>query len=233
MTSSLRSRFESFVRTLNGFENIDSLLKGSRKFDSKQRADYLFQEREVNVEQKTLVSDPISKPQKFADKIMRERGIVAYGTVSTRRIFSSQPDANSLQRRMVLSIAKTIDDVVAKADKQTRDTRLIFDIPDSVGIVILLNEGAEMLAPEVIGYALSNTFQKRDEKGAPRYKHNAAVIGISEVHAVSLATPLATYPINTFKNPNRSGAAMVDAFVDMLSARWAVFNHARLIVKHS
>ncbi len=162
----LRTRFESFVKTLDGFEDIDALLKNSKTPDRRMRADYLFQGREIIVEQKTLESNPIARPQKFADKIMRERGIVVLGRSSTQRIFSRQPDANALQRRLVLGIAKTIDDDVAKADKQARDTRLIFRIPDAVGILVLLNEGAQILAPNVIHYALANSFQKRTTDGA-------------------------------------------------------------------
>jgi hypothetical protein len=164
---------------------------------------------------------------------MHERGIVAYGTVLTRRIFSSQPDASSLQRGLVLSVAKNIEGVVAKADEQIRDTRLIFGIPDAVGILVLLNEGAKILAPGIVGYALCNTFQKRDEEGEPRYKHNDGVIGISEVHTVPVPKALHTYPINTFTSPNTNSAAIVDAFSDMLIARWTAFNHAPLIIKES
>jgi hypothetical protein len=125
----LRSRFESFVETLDGFESIDALLRNGEDPPNKKRADYLFQSRSIIVEQKALETNPANRPQKFADKIIRDRGIIAFGTLSTRRIFSGQPDANSLQRRLVLSIAGNIDDNVAKADKQARDTRLIFDIP--------------------------------------------------------------------------------------------------------
>jgi|SRR5580658_1489495 hypothetical protein len=165
----LRARFEAFVKTLDGYEDIDALLKFSKTTGGRMRADYLFQGREIIVEQKTLESNPIHRPQKFADEIMRERGIVVLGRSSTQRIFSRQPDANALQRRLVLDIAKTIDDDVAKADKQTRDTRLIFSIPSAVGILVLLNEGARILAPDVIHYALANSFQKRIVGGALRY----------------------------------------------------------------
>ena len=161
--STLRTRFESFVRTLDGFEDIDTLLNNAKNSADKMRADYLFRNRRIIVEQKTLVSNPVGRPQKFADKIMRNRGIIAFGTVSTRRIFSGQSDASSLQRRLMLSIAKIIDDDVAKADKQTRDTRLIFGIPDAIGVIVLLNEGAEMLAADTVHCALCNTFQKRDK----------------------------------------------------------------------
>jgi hypothetical protein len=230
--SSLRTRFESFVKTLDGFEDIDALLKDSEITDSRMRADYLFQRRQIILEQKTLESNPIAKPQKFAEKIMRERGIVAFGRVSTQRIFSGQPDANTLQRGLVLSIAKTIDDDVAKADKQTRDTRLIFRIPNAVGILVLLNEGAQILAPDVIHYALANTFQKRTKDGALRYKQNDGVLLISEAHTVALAGVPGisrAYPILTFTSPQTKSADLVVAFAEMLRRKWAAFNRAPLI----
>jgi hypothetical protein len=221
-----------FVKTLDGFEDIDALLRESKPPDRRMRADYLVQGREIIVEQKTLESDPITKPQKFADKIMRERGIVAFGRVSTQRIFSGQPDANALQQRLVLGIAKTIDDDVAKADKQTRDTRLIFGIPDAVGILILLNEGARMLAPDVIHYALAKSFQKKTTDGALRYKQNDGVILISEAHTVALGGipgVSRAYPILTFTSPQTKSADTVVAFADMLRKKWAAFNRAPLI----
>jgi len=196
------------------------------------RADYLFQGRQIIVEQKTLESNPIDKPQKFADKIMRERGIVAFGRVSTQRIFSGQPDANALQRKLILGIAKIIDDDVAKADKQTRDTRLILSVPDAVGIMVLLNERAGILAPDVIHYALSNTFQKRTKGGALRYTQNDGVILISEAHTVAVAgVPGVSraYPILAFTSPQTKSADIVVAFADMLRKRWAAFNRAPLI----
>jgi hypothetical protein len=227
----LRTRFESFVKTLDGFEDIDAVLR-SMKPDGRMRADYLFEHRQIIVEQKTLESNPIEKPQKFADRVMRERGIVAFGRVSTRRIFSGQPDAEGLQRKLMLGIAKTIDDDVAKADKQTRDTRLIFDVPNAVGILVLLNESAEMLAPDVIHYALANSFQKKTEGGALRYKQNDGVILISEAHTVPVAgVPGVSraYPIFTFTSPQTTGPERGVAFADMLRKGWAAFNRALLI----
>ncbi|MGA2888945.1 MAG: hypothetical protein ABSE51_12910 [Terracidiphilus sp.] len=227
--STLRTRFESFVKTLDEFEDIDSLLNNAKEPDDRMRADYLFQSRQIIVEQKTLVSDPVGRPQRFAEKIMRDRGIIAFGTVSTRRIFSNQPDTDSLQRGLMLNIAKIIDDDVAKADKQVRDTRLIFGIPEATGIIVLLNEGAEMLAPDVIYYALCNAFQKKDEDGRLRYSRNDGVILISEAHTLPLPGFPRAYPINTFTSPQTKSTDKVIAFSEMLVARWATFNHVPLI----
>jgi hypothetical protein len=232
--STLRERFESFVKTLDGFEDIDALLKSSKKPDGRMRADYLFQNRRFIVEQKTLESDPIDKPQKFAERIMRERVIVAFGRVTTQRIFSGQPDATALQRGLVLKIAKTIDDDVAKADKQTRDPRLIFSVPDAVGILILLNESATILAPDVIHYALANSFQKKTQGGALRYAQNDGVILISEAHTVArggIPGVSRAYPILTFTSPQTKSTDTVVAFADMLRQKWATFNRALLITE--
>jgi hypothetical protein len=159
--STLRTRFELFVKTLDGFESIDFLLKSQeQKHEGKKRADYLFQGRSIIVEQKTLEVNPVDKPQKFANKLMHDLGIIQFGTTSTQRLFSTQPYPNMLQRDLMLHIARTVDDDVAYADKQTRDTRQIFGIPASIGILVLLNESAEMLTPDLIHYALANSFQR-------------------------------------------------------------------------
>jgi hypothetical protein len=76
--SSLSERFESFVKTLDGFESIDALLRGADQ-RGKKRADYLVRNRHVVIEQKVLHSNPIGRPQKFIDKLARERGIRIYG----------------------------------------------------------------------------------------------------------------------------------------------------------
>jgi hypothetical protein len=224
----LRSRFESFVKTLDGFEDIDALLRG-KGCDNRTRADYLFQGRQIIVEQKTLVSNPANRPQKFADKIMRDRGSIAIGSVSTRRIFSGQLDTSSLQRKLMLNIARIIDDDVAKADKQTANTRLILDISDAIGVIVLLNERAEMLAPDVVRYGLCNTFQKRAQDGGLRYTQNDGVILISEVHTLPVPGFLRAHPINTFTSPQTNSAEKVIDFSKMLMERWAAFNHAPLI----
>jgi hypothetical protein len=225
--STLRTRFETFVRTLDGFESIDALLNG-QEHEGVKRADYLFQGRSIIVEQKTLKANPVDKPQKFADKVMRDRGVIQFGTTSTQRLFSTQPDPNELQRRLMLNIAKVIDNDVAYADKQTRDTRQVFHIPAAIGILLFLNESAEMLTPELIRYALANSFQ-RSEDDALKYTQNDGVILISEVHTLFVPGFLRAYPINTFTSPQTMSGDKVIAFSNMLMDRWAAFNHAPLL----
>jgi hypothetical protein len=44
--STLHGRFESFVKTLDGFEDIEDLLKDGKQHTEK-RAGYLFQDRQM------------------------------------------------------------------------------------------------------------------------------------------------------------------------------------------
>jgi hypothetical protein len=56
----LRERFEAFIETFDGCENVDTLLKGN-DMPGKNRADYLLRRQEIIVEQKTLEVDPTDR----------------------------------------------------------------------------------------------------------------------------------------------------------------------------
>jgi len=108
----------------------------------------------------------------------------------------------------------------------------IFDIPDAVGIMVLLNEGAGMLAPDVIHYAFANTFTKRTNGSRLRYPENDGVILISEVHTMVVSEVARGYPILTFTAPGivpgTTKAATVNVLLAMLKARWVELNRALL-----
>lgn len=226
----LSERFAAFVEILDQFESIDALLRGDDP-TGKKRADYLLGNRRYIIEQKALISNPVGRPQKFVDKLAEKRGFEYFGMRSTHEIFSQQPDAEDLQRRMVLDLARGIDDIVAKADKQTTDTRAIFNIPDAAGILVILNESAGLLQPSVINYALSNVFRKRKPDGTFRYPANEVVIVVSEAPRLANVNRRQepAFPIIYFPSPQRKPRADVEVFSDALARQWAEFNSASLV----
>lgn len=129
----LRQRFEAFVQTLERFESIDSLLKKDDRPGMK-RADYLFNNRQFVVEQKSLEIDPNDKPQKFVNRLMEENKVIVFGQVSTKMIFDKMPDGKKYQHELVLRLTRGIEKVISHADKQTRDTREIFSVLAATGI---------------------------------------------------------------------------------------------------
>jgi hypothetical protein len=56
MTTSLKARFRKFIKTWDGFEDVDTLLKKAHSV-GKQRGDYLLDRRKVIVEEKAIEAD--------------------------------------------------------------------------------------------------------------------------------------------------------------------------------
>lgn len=225
--TTLRARYEAFVRTLDGFEDIDALLK-TKTLAGTKRADYLFQNRSMIVEQKSLEIDPADKPQKFVEELVRRGEMVFWGTLSTEAIFRRMPNGDELRRRLALKIGKVIEENVRKADKQTRDTREIFQIPSAGAILVLLNEDATTLFPDIVAYALASTFQKK-EGSEYRYSNVDGVFLISEAHPTEVPGFQKAFPVHSFLAPATENRDVVIAFMDMMMARWARFNNATLI----
>jgi hypothetical protein len=84
MTADLKERFQKFVRTLDGFEDIDALLK-DRDPAGKKRADYLFSERTIIVEQKVLETNPSEKTQNYLGRLMGGKSDHRVGNVCLRQ----------------------------------------------------------------------------------------------------------------------------------------------------
>ncbi|NMN07271.1 MULTISPECIES: hypothetical protein [unclassified Novosphingobium] len=225
--ATLRARFEAFVKTLEGFEDIDTLLK-SRDVPGKKRADYLFQNRSIIVEQKSLEIDPADKPQKFVEQLIKEGKLMFWGALSTEAIFRRMPNGDDLREQLALKIGKVVSDNVEYADKQFRDTREIFNIPGAGSILVILNEDATTLYPDIVTYALTNTFQKKVEDEY-RYRNADGVLLISEAHPVETPGFQKSFPIQPYVAPATENSSDVSAFMKMMATRWAQFNGAAFI----
>jgi hypothetical protein len=219
--TSLKERFETFIRTLEGFEHIDALLKACDPA-GKRRADYLLNRRSIIVEQKSLDIDPTYRPQNYAKKLTAQGRLIVYGTVSTKML------SDRIQREFVLDLAKNLRAIVATADQQTQDTRDIFAIPDALGVLVILNEKASVLDPQVIHYALANAFQKRAADGSLRYAANDGVILIPEAHAFNTSHG-PRIPLLTFTSPSGRANERFVRFCDRLFDAWSKFNGVPLI----
>ncbi len=225
---SLRERFQDFVTTLDGFESVDALLAGNDPHGMK-RADYLFDGRTIIVEQKILEADPADKPQKFVERLVQDGRVLFYGTLSTDVIFNEMRDGDRLKRQMFDKLTSRLDADLSNADKQTRDTRTIFNIPDAVGVVVILNEGAKTLVPDTIRLGLARTLCKTLPDGSYRYPSNAGVILLSDLHSFNTGDGLRLIPMLQFSHPNQRRVDEFAAFAAMLTARWAAFNGVPIV----
>jgi hypothetical protein len=208
---------------MSGFESVDNLLAGSR--ETRKRADYLLRDRRVIVEQKVLQVDQDHRPQQFINRLIEQRRILFFGRLSTDTIFNKLPDGQELKREMFLSMTKGFEDDVAAADKQTRDTRAIFSIPDAAGIVVILNQGASALPPDLLGFGLNHVLNKRREDGSLRYVHNDGVVVISGTHVVPDSNGRPGMPCFATYAPHGRLQDAVAGFSEALLRGWASFNN--------
>ena len=223
MTSDLKVRFEEFVQTLEGFEEIDCLLKDCDPH-GKRRADYLFSTRTIIVEQKVLETDPSEKTQDYLDRLRAENRIIGWGTAAMDRDdFYKLPDGEKLYRNLLHKTTSRIEKIASDADKQTRDTREIFGVPDAAGVLIILNEAAQMLIPGLLEYRIQDLFKIDSRDGSVRYPHNDMIMVISELHPVHVG--LTRYlPTKRYLNSTARQRERAITFTDTLTAAWAAFN---------
>jgi hypothetical protein len=129
---------------------------------------------------------------------------------------------------MFLSITKGLEASFADADKQTRDTREIFSIPDAVGMLVVLNVSAPTLHPDLVRYGLSEVLKKRRGDGSIRYPNNDGVLMISEVHT-DISQRGRGAPCFSSPTPHTRSETVVRAFSDAFIQAWAAFNGVPLV----
>jgi hypothetical protein len=220
---SLRQRFEKFAQSLTSYESIDDLLAG-RDVQGKRRADYLFLGRTIIVEQKTLEDDPAYKIDEFMRKLCEERGIIVGGRASVQQVFAKQPDGEALNRELYYKLTNALDNIFSSADKQTRDTKEIFGIPDAAGVLVILNEGVATLDPYDISHKVAQMFLKKKENGEPRYPHNCRALIISEHHQINAGSPTKIFPIMEIFGRIASQHPHAAEFTAKMQKLWADWN---------
>jgi hypothetical protein len=223
----LKTRFERFMAGLEGAENIDDLMKHSR-LPGRLRADYLAFDRDVIIEQKSLEVDLDGKIQTFVADFFRTQGIAHPDKISFRTFvetISQYPDTGALRKRILQIVTQRIDDILAKADKQTRDTRETFVIPNAVGIVVILNDDVQIIEPDFVTVKAFDMLRKLEPSGELRYPHNQVVISISEAHRIP-SEDAEQIPTETIFSDRGNRLLMANQCSVILQQRWAQFNGA-------
>ena len=181
---SLKDRFTSFMASGNYAESIDALTKVGHP-QGRKKADYLACQRSVIIEQKSLDHDVDAKVRALLIDLVREHGLIAREPAKLADIIDALtklPSGNPYVGRLHAILTQPIDDSLASADKQTHDTRLTFSLPKALGVVVVLNEDAQLVEPDYFQDKAWNMFRKELEPGKLRYPENQVAILISEAH---------------------------------------------------
>ncbi len=219
------------MSALEGVENIDVLMQQCN-IPARLRAYYLAFKRLVIIEQKSLDVDVDNKVQAFIDDVVRERGNIGNDPIllpSFIQILARLPDGFDLKKQLRQILTQRIDDILAKADKQTHDTRKTFLIPEAIGVVVVLNENAPLIEPDYFQDKAFDMLRKRLLTGELRYPNNQVVLLISEAHRIPSTDNVVVIPTETTFSEAGNQLPIATHCADILRQRWAEFNQASCV----
>ena len=121
-------------------ENIDDLTK-EIDHDGIQIADYMFLERQIVCEIKTLNKDTKEKIEKIIEDLKdREDYPIFYGEWGVDKIIKNLSNREEIQRKVAESATSPIEDRSKDANWQIRDTKSCSKLRNSKGMMSHINE---------------------------------------------------------------------------------------------
>lgn len=153
--------FDEFVRRFGGELVRDLLPKG---VNLPRNADYLFFDRTVVAELKSLEENYFSAPRigekmtRLANKWIRQGDLKRHQVKNGRFSTTDLPPRCAFEALDVLG--KPIHKALTDANKQIKETKTYFDLPNAVGLIILANDGNFTLTPDLTIDILSRQFKK-------------------------------------------------------------------------
>lgn len=224
MTTSLNDRFKAFLARLPFAEAIDDL-ELSSEFDDSKRADFLIDNRKAIIEIKSLESDPEHKIHtELKNHQDRDEYPLFYGELELSKILKHLPDGEEIQKKLLYKISRSIEQSFREADKQIRATKDILNCPDSIGLLVLLNEDISVLSPEIISYRVSQLLAKTEDDGSPHYRNITAVWFILENFSLKTQKGHKLFPSIVIDGPNAAGRPELTNILTNLQSNWAAFN---------
>jgi len=222
----LKERFEEFILSIKGVESVDRLMTQCN-LPGRKSADYLALNRRVIIEQKSLDIDPDHKVPEFFEKHTNIGDPVDGDLTSLSHLLRRLPEGTQLGIDLYRSLTKGLDDILSHADKQTRDTRKTFFIPEAIGVVVILNDSAPTLEPDVVTIKAAEMLRKKlTPTNELRYPENHAVILISEAHRIPSDKAEELIPTSTAFSDLGGQMTFATSFTEVLLRRWAEFNNA-------
>jgi hypothetical protein len=170
------------MSSLPSVEVIDDieLSKDKRKY---KKADYFGLGRKIIFEQKSLETDQTEKVQSKIDSYQNEDFFpLYYCERDINKIIKHFPDEEKTNLEVLTLITKQIEGVLSKANSQISSTENMFNLHDSTGILILLNDTVKILSPNIIAKRIVDRIREKNKTDNYRFNRIQYVIFISETH---------------------------------------------------
>lgn len=221
----LKERFEEFILSIKGVESVDRLM-AQCDLPGRKRADYLALNRRIIIEQKSLDIDPDYKVPEFFEKHTNLDNSIDGDLTALSHLLRRLPEATKLGINLYRSLTKGLDDILSHADKQSRDTGKTFLIANAIGVVVILNDSAPTLEPDIVTIKAAEMLRKLTETHELRYPENHVVVLISEAHRIPSDKAVELIPTSTAVSESGGQMPLATCFAEALLRRWAKFNNA-------
>jgi hypothetical protein len=225
----LEERFNEFVRSLQSAELVDEIQLTQIQQTAK-KADFFFDERQIIGEMKTITKDMEPKAKEILEKHQdRDEYPIFYDDWEPGKILAHLPDGKEINAEIFHAITSGVEDGVEKANRQIRKTKEVFDLSNSEGILIILNDLIGIMSPNIVAHKIGHLFNKRTQTGEVRYPHISLAWIISEIHILQGSQEQALLPSIVILNNHVSNYEESDNYVKWLQKKWASFNNMPLI----
>ena len=229
MQGQLEPHFFNFARSVPSSEFIDDLqlTAEQRKTD---KADIFFENRQIIAEVKLLETDmapkidPILAPYRDT-----KEWPVFYGSRPLSKVLEHLRDGEVLRRKIYQAITNRLEKIVADANRQIRESKASFALPDSRGLLVVLNDTIDILDPNVMAHRVAQALLKKTPTGKPRFQEVGAAWLLCETHMIPVPGMRGGLLSVVMSNPSVPEDPHLESFVDQLQQRWAVFNRVPML----
>ena len=181
------------------------------------------------VELKNLAEDPSSKIEEEIDKHRdREDFPLIYGNTDLQKVLKHLPDGKHINRRIHRNLTRSVEKGIRNADKQFVDTKVIFNLANSISLLVVLNQGIEVFSPEVVLSRLSQLLCSTSPS-SPRVANVDFVWFISESHVGVVPNIPNAFPSILLASQNSKQDKCFTSLFERLQHEWARFNGLPLV----
>ena len=154
----VKGLFDEFVKSIGG-ELIESFLPNSPNVEN---ADYFLERGSIICELKCLEIEYNDRIQNLVDQWMDERRIgQVYGELPFNKIIEGHSDQEELNREALNKIRKAFERVVKEANNQIKETKKYFTLPNSKGLLIIVNLANLVLEPDIAAWLLQSVLDSK------------------------------------------------------------------------
>jgi hypothetical protein len=225
----LKERFDEFVGTLKNAEIFDDINLTPEQ-DKAKKPDFFFNERQFIGEMKNITKDMMPKVEAILEKHQNRSDYpVFYSPWEVSKILAHLPDGEEINREIFRVITSAIEDGVDKANRQIRTAKEVFELRNSEGVLIILNDSIDIMSPDIVLRKVHSLFNKRTQSGEPRYPHISLAWIISDIHILQENQEQELLPSVVVFNDHTSSWEESDDYLMWLQRKWAAFNNMPFI----